>query len=78
MEVPRVGTTPLTTLAEIALAVDARSTIANDPAMGEESLSLSSDSALQEAQGFETGAHDIKPVKSPPIQLEVPTLCEEQ
>ncbi|KAL8147271.1 hypothetical protein AgCh_004842 [Apium graveolens] len=73
LEVPHVGTTPLKTLAEIALAVDARSTIANDPAMGEASLSHSSDSALQEVQGFEAGVHDSNPVKSHPIQLEVPT-----
>ncbi|KAL8109563.1 hypothetical protein AgCh_025610 [Apium graveolens] len=78
LEVPHVGTTPLKTLAEIALTVDARSTMVIDPAMGEARLSHPSDSALQEAQGFEIGAHDSNPVKSPPIQLEVPTLCEEQ
>ena len=78
LEVPALGTTPLKTLAEIALTEDVSIIIANDPAMGEASLSHSSNSALQEAQGFETGEHDSNPVKSPPIQLEVPTTSGEQ
>ena len=60
------------------MTIEAGSTIANDPAMEEARTSHSCDSALQEAQGFEDGVHDSNPTKSPPIQLEVPTLCEEQ
>ena len=33
------------------------------------------DSALQGAQKFEAGVHDSNPVKSSPIQMEVPTTC---
>ncbi|KAL8091618.1 hypothetical protein AgCh_034031 [Apium graveolens] len=46
LEVPLEGTTPLKTLAEISFSVEARSTIANDPVMGEASLSHLCDSAL--------------------------------
>ena len=73
MEIPTIGTTPLKTLAEIALAFEAGSSIANDPAIGEARISLSSDSALQEAQRFEDGAHDSNPANSSPIPMEVPT-----
>ncbi|KAL8156939.1 hypothetical protein AgCh_001880 [Apium graveolens] len=58
LEVPVTGTTPLTTLTEITLTLEARSIIANDPAMGEARTSHLCDSALQEAKGFEAGAHD--------------------
>ncbi|KAL8105545.1 hypothetical protein AgCh_029364 [Apium graveolens] len=78
MEVPLEGTTPLKTLAEIALTVEARSTIANDPIMGEASSSHLCDSTLQGAQRFEAGVHDSNPVKSSPIPMEVPTTCGEQ
>ena len=78
MEVSHVGTTPLKSLADIALEVDARSTIANDPAVGEARISHSCDSALQEAHGFEAGVHDSNPVNSPPIQMKVPTISGEQ
>ena len=73
MEVPHEGITPLITLVEIASVVEARSTIAHDPVIGEASLAHSSASVLQDTQGFEAGIHDSNPVKSPPIQLEVPT-----
>ena len=73
LEVPQKGTTPLITLAKGALAVKARSTIAHDPVTGEASIAHSSASVLQDTQWFEAGVHDNNPVKSPPIQLEVPT-----
>ncbi|KAL8115938.1 hypothetical protein AgCh_022436 [Apium graveolens] len=47
LEVPLEGTTPLKTLAKIALIIEAMSSIANDPAMGDASTSHSSDSALK-------------------------------
>ena len=40
LEVPVPGTIPLKTLAEIALTIEARSLISNDPTMGEASTSL--------------------------------------
>ncbi|KAL8089123.1 hypothetical protein AgCh_038776 [Apium graveolens] len=52
LEVPQVRTTPLKTLVEIALAIEARSPIANDPAIGEASIARSSVSSLQEEQGL--------------------------
>ncbi|KAL8120267.1 hypothetical protein AgCh_017429 [Apium graveolens] len=64
------GTTPLTTLADIVLAVEARSTIVHHPVIGEESIAHSSVSVLQDTQRFEAGVHDSNPVKSSPIQLE--------
>ena len=39
LEVPLEGTTSLKSLAEIALTIEARSSISNDPAMGEASTS---------------------------------------
>ncbi|KAL1824142.1 hypothetical protein ACET3Z_010920 [Daucus carota] len=73
-----VGATPLTTLADIALAVEARSTIANDPNLGEASTSHLCDSALEGAHRFEAGVHDRNPAKSTPIPMEVPTSSGEQ
>ncbi|KAL8093142.1 hypothetical protein AgCh_035143 [Apium graveolens] len=55
-----------------------RSTIANDPVLGEARIAHSGDSVVQDTQGFETGAHGSNPVKSPSIQLEVPTTSVEQ
>ena len=69
LEVPLEGITPLKTLAEIVLVVEARSTIANDPVMGEASSSHLCDSALQGAQRFEAGVHDSNPVNSSPISI---------
>ncbi|KAL8124052.1 hypothetical protein AgCh_011891 [Apium graveolens] len=77
LEVPHVGTTSLKTLADIALTIEARSPIYNEPIIGEESLAYSSASSLQEEQGFEAMVHDNNLVKSPPIQLEVPTSGEQ-
>ncbi|KAL8154574.1 hypothetical protein AgCh_000082 [Apium graveolens] len=77
LEVSHGGTTPLKTLAEIVLAVAARSPISNDPAIGEASLAHSSAISFQEEKGFEAMVHDSNLVKSPPIQLEVPIIGEQ-
>ena len=76
MEIPHVGTTPLKTLDEIALSIEAGSKIVNDPTIRETSQAHLSASSLQEEQGFEVMVHESNLVKSPPIQMEVPIINE--